>query len=138
MERKVAWIGSTMYHKAQIISMQDEFGVTVEEHRFADDGLSILLKERYPLIIVRDQIVEGRLILPTDIEPDDYCGISCYFIKEVRKNSVNKETPLVVPRSNSSLTPIEKYMAAGATKCFTTFSGQPLEFFNDQVREYLK
>ncbi|MEI6850104.1 MAG: hypothetical protein WCK29_03620, partial [archaeon] len=87
MEIKIPWIGDTIYYKLQAMEIQDEFGITVEEHRSADDGLTALLKQKYPLIIVNDKLTRDGLILPEGLSGEDFCGIACYVIGEVRKNS---------------------------------------------------
>jgi len=139
--RKIAWVGETLYHRAFIMELKEELLLETKEFRHANSALEVLLREEYPLIIVRDVLASGDLkILPENVERDDYPGIACYVIQRIRaKDSANKDTPIIVPHVNSEYyTPVKAYVDAGATSCLNMMASNPLRAFISEVRKYIK
>ena len=120
MGKPIAWIGNSINGTSFYSNLiKSKTGKRVEEFDWALNGLNASRAKPFELIIIEFMIARGHetFTLPLSIKKDDYDKIVGYTISEIRRDSQNKKTPILV----ASLTEVgvmaeRDYLDAGATQ----------------------
>lgn len=136
---KVALVGNFSFFEYHIKTAQEKHPFELFKASNVQRGLELLNKNRFNLIVLRDEMGLGSLPLPNGASRGDYSGFSCYLISQIRKEGNNRETSILVPYvSDCPLTPVKRYIEAGVSECLDLFVSDSIDSFSDTIGKYLK
>ena len=147
MTKTIPFIGyNNALHKWVLNEIAEEMGIKGEPIKRADDGLAKITAEQFPLIFVNEEVAKGlKMNLPEGMCVDDYTGIACHVISEIRKSPMNADSKVVVlyhqykETSFSDDDPyLRPYLAAGADGGINLVKyGVKPPTFVDKLKEFL-
>jgi len=134
----IPWIGYQEHVKYHSITLEEQ-GYNVERFETAEEGIAALKSKNYPLIILQDWFESlGKFDLPNSIDVDRPTGITCYFLRQVRKMPAYSKTPIVVPHCLSNQGgDLAEFREAGATLLFDLLQRDPCSKLVEKVNELL-
>jgi hypothetical protein len=159
MSPPLLWIGFESHLIALSASLEVEYGINFKEVPDASSGLEAVARNKYPLILVNDNVPAGNLRLPRYNPSDDLVRVSCYTIERIRsierdiqsvqsiqeireiQDDQKREIPIVVThlgiiKGYDLGKAIEMYKRAGATECFNCYYGPSSSHLGKVISEF--
>ncbi len=143
MEKNICCIGESSFINSNLEKIvAHSFGRGTDFFFDANSALEALSQKQYPLIFVTDFVPAGDLSLPPQIPIEDGVGIGIHIIENIRKESQNKSTPILVIHQGyfigyDSREALEKYAKAGANHCINYINFSNSSELTDVIGRYL-
>jgi hypothetical protein len=137
MNENIAWVHRVPQIKWAELQINIELRREVDIFEDAEKALDHLLHEEYPLILVNEDVPSGELELPEGLSYRDSRGIACHVVERLRRDSPNREKPIVVLHLGGYID-TKRYREAGATDFIDWHDyGVNPPKFTDKLRKYL-
>ncbi len=142
----IAFVGRKFHLRSHLEVLSSVTGSQIKNFVLADQACSAVDRERFSLIIVRDELDKGSMQMPAGIvagargREDFGSQVSAEFIRYARFHGLNNFVPILVPYTkNDRITSINLYLEAGATTCLDVLHeyGTTTDFVR-KVKQYLK